>query len=178
MRTGVADEATDSFTRISVEDRLRIAERMAAYSWALDAGDVRAYLDCFTEDGVLRHPLQDGSPGEFRGRAAIESFLGPGFARRPTQAYGHQHQFNAVRFRAEGGNVQVDAYCMIFRHEFHRQYWHRGPSWRMGTWHARFTWSDADWRIAHLDVLMWTDTAFNNGTALRDRGPGMPGTRD
>jgi len=169
---------SDDFDDIDIRERLRINDRIARYSWALDSGDLPAYLDCFTKDGVLRHPLRDGSPGVFHGHEGIENFIGPGISKRATQSYGHQHQFNAVRLTREGDDIRVAAYCMIFRHEFHRQYWPRGSSWRMGTWHALFRLENDDWRIADLDVRMWTDTALGAGTALVDRGPGMPGTRD
>ncbi|HWW63840.1 MAG TPA: nuclear transport factor 2 family protein [Sphingomonadaceae bacterium] len=168
----------DPFDEIEIADRLRIMDAMARYSWAIDSGDLSAYLNCFTSDGVLRHPLADGSPGVFVGREGVEKFIGNGFSRRETQTYGHQHQFNAIRLEKEADAIRVQAYCMIFRHDFHRQYWPRGASWRMGTWHALFRREDGQWRIADLDVRMWTDTAFGTGSALVDRGPGMPGTRD
>lgn len=163
---------------VDIADRVQIMDLMARYSWAIDSGNLGDYLACFHEEGTLRHPRQDGSPGVHEGRAAIEAFIAPGFANRATQTYGHQHQFNAVRMSADGDDVKVDAYAMVFRHEFHRQYWPRGVSWRMGTWHARMRSSRDGWKIADLDVRMWTDTAFDTGGALVDRGPGMPGVRD
>lgn len=167
-----------SFDDISIRDRLRISDLLARYSWALDSGDLTAYLDCFTADGVLHHPKRDGSPGSYVGHVGITEFISPGIANRANQSYGHQHQFNAVRLTCEGDDIRVAAYCMIFRHEFHRQYWPRSASWRMGTWHALIRIDDENCRIADLDVRMWTDTALGAGTALVDRGPGMPGTRD
>ena len=71
---------------------------------------------------------------------------------------------------------KVDAYCAVLRHEFHRTYWPHGPSFRIGTWHAAYGRVGGEWRIKHLTVKMWTDTAFNSGTAIQDRGPGMVGT--
>lgn len=168
----------DGFNSVSTLDRLKVMDRMASYSWALDSGNVEAYLDCFTADAVLRHPKRDGSPGEFVGEAGIRSFVEPGFAQRPTQTYGHQHHFNAIRLSAEGDDIRVAAYAIIFRHEFHRQYWPRGSSWRMGTWHTLMRAVGDTWKIADVDVRMWNDTAFDTGTALLDRGPGMPGVRD
>lgn len=165
------------FDDIAVRDRLEIADRIARYSWAFDSGDLAAYLDCFTPDGVLHHPRRDGSPGSFTGHGGIESFVGEGMRQRANQSYGHQHQFSAVQLTREGADVRVAAYCMVFRHEFHRQYWPAGPSWRMGTWHALFRLSGNLWKIADLDIRMWTDTALGAGAALVDRGPGMPGTR-
>lgn len=169
---------SDQFDDISVHDRLMIADRLARYSWAIDSGDLPAYLDCFTNDGTLRHPLKDGSPGVFLGRDGINAFIGNSMSQRATQSYGHQHQFNAVQLTKEGDDIRVAAYCMIFRHEFHRQYWPRSATWRMGTWHALVRYADKNWRIADLEVRMWTDTALGAGSALVDRAAGMPGTRD
>jgi len=171
---------TENFDDISVRDRLMIADRLARYSWALDSADMPAYLDCFTSDGVLRHPLRDGGAGVFSGHEGITRFISENFRQRDLQAYGHQHQFNALRLTRKSAQIQVDAYCMIYRHEFHRRYWPSGPSWRMGTWHALCRYVDDGWRIADLDIRMWTDTAFGTtGTRLApQRQPGMPGTRE
>jgi hypothetical protein len=168
----------EGFDGVAVADRLRITDRLARYSWAIDSADLAAYLDCFTEDGALSHPLPDGSPATYRGREQIEGFIARGFEGRPNQSYGTQHQFNAIRMTPEGEDVLVDAYVMIFRHEFHRQYWPRGASWRMGTWHGRLRREADGWRIADVDVRMWTDTAWTTGSALAGRGPGLPGVRD
>lgn len=174
-KDGQVDEGFDG---IAVIDRLKIADRIARYSWAIDAGDLDAYLECFTASGVLRHPRPDGSPGEWVGHEGIGRFVGRGFSHRATQTYGHQHQISAHRLTHQGKHIKVDAYATVMRHEFHRQYWPRGPSWRMGTWHALFHRESETWRIADLDVRMWTDTAFGAGAALQNRGPGMPGVRE
>ena len=163
---------------IAVKDRLAVTDRMARYSWAIDSADLDAYLDCFTPDAVLRHPKLDGSPGVHHGHDGIRGFIGRGFDSRPQQSFATQHQFNAVRLKAEETAIGVEAYVMIFRHEFHRQYWPRGSSWRMGTWHARMQRDGEAWRIADVDVRMWNDSAWTTGSALLDRGPGMPGVRD
>ena len=167
------------FDTIAVRDRLCVEDRVARYSWAIDEGDLAAYLDCFTPDGVLRHPRADGSDAEYRGHEGITAFISRNFSGRETQGYGHQHQFNAIRQTAEADDIRVDAYVMIFRHEFHRQYWPRGASWRMGTWHARMSRGDGGFRIRELDVRMWNDSALGvTGSALLDRGSNMPGVRD
>jgi hypothetical protein len=168
----------DAFDDVPVGERLRIADRLARYSWSIDSADLPAYLDCFTMDGTLRHPDAAGAPMAHAGRDAIERFISRGFSGRATQTYGTQHQFSAVRIAGDTAEVQVDAYVMIFRHEFHRQYWPRGSSWRMGTWHARMRREEDAWRIADVDVQMWTDTAWDTGAALAGRGPGLPGVRD
>ena len=162
---------------VGIVERLTILDEMARYSWAIDTGAIDDYLDRFWPDGHILHPKPDGSPGRFDGHEAIRGWLGPNFAQCPNQTFGHQHQFNAAVLSPEGEGVRVNAYIVIMRHEFHRQYWPGGPSWRMGSWHALFTRRADRWRIASLDVRMWTDTAFGAGAAIVDRQPGMPGTR-
>jgi len=177
--TAQAAEGGDSFDDISIKDRLQIMDEITRYSWALDSGIMEDYLDRYWEDGVLLHPKPDGSPGRMEGHDAIRDWIGPNFAQRPTQTYGHQHQFSATRMtRLDSGDVKVDAYITIFRHEFHRQYWPSGPSWRMGTWHTIYSKRKGLWKIREVDVQMWTDTSLGtNGTAIADRPPHMPGTR-
>lgn len=167
----------DAFEAIAVADRLRLMERVARYSWAIDSGDMDAYLDCFMEDGWIEHPLPDGRPHRFEGHQGIRRWLEENFRGRPSQTYGHQHQLSALVMAAEGREVRLKAYCTILRHEFHRQYWPRGPSWRMGTWHALLGQRNGDWRIRQLEVRMWTDTALGAGRAIADRPSGSPGAR-
>ncbi|MXO66830.1 nuclear transport factor 2 family protein [Altericroceibacterium endophyticum] len=163
---------------VALEDRMAVLDSVARYSWAIDTGSLEEYLDCFTPDGVLRHPLRDGSVGEFRGQNEIRSFLEDGFANRPFQTYAHQHQFSSMLMKREDDLIRLKAYCIVFRHEFHRQYWPSGPARRMGTWHGLFQQSGDVWKLKEVDVRMWLDSAFGIGEALLDRGPGQPGTRE
>lgn len=170
---------TSAFDEVSVEDRLRIQDQMARYAWAFDAGDLELYLDRYWADGELRHPRRDGSPGSFKGHEGIIEFVRDGFANRRKQAWGHQHQIHtAVMRRLDEQHVQVDAYCTVLRHEFHRTYWPAGSSYRLGTWHATYRQQDADWKLALLDVRMWTDVSLGEtGLDLLDRPAHAPGTR-
>lgn len=166
----------DGFGGITLVNRLKIMEEIAKYSWAWDSGDFEEYLARYFEDGFLEHPNPDGSPGKFVGRDAIRAFLSDNITARPTSSYALQHLFTSLVMSPEGPDVRVKAYCDIFRHEFHRQYWPHGPSFRMGTWHALYGERKGEWRIKGLTVKMWTDTAFISGTAIQIRPPGSPGT--
>jgi len=166
------------FDEVEISDRLAVLDRMARYSWAIDAGNLSDYLACFTEDAVLRHPLRDGRPGEFRGHQGIADFIGNGFAARDSQSYAHQHHFSAVLMKPEDADIRVKAHATIFRHEFQRQYWPKGPSFRMGSWYATFARAERGWKIKEIDVRMWTDSVFGIGTAYLNRGAGMPGVRE
>lgn len=166
----------EGFGGITLVNRLKIMEEIAKYSWAWDSGDFEEYLVRYFEDGYLEHPNPDGSPGKFVGRDAIRAFLTENITARPANSYALQHLFTSVVMSPEGRDVRVNAYCDILRHEFHRQYWPRGPSFRMGTWHALYGERKGEWRIKELTVKMWTDTAFISGTAVQIRPPGSPGT--
>ncbi len=178
LRDASAAAAADQgFGGISLLNRLRIMEEVARYSWAWDSGDFEEYLNRYFEDGYLEHPHPDGSPGRFVGHAAIRDFLGRNVKERPSNSYALQHLFTSQVMTAEGANVRLQAYCDVLRHEFHRNYWPHGPSFRMGTWHALYGQrDDGEWRLRGLTVRMWTDTAFNSGTAIQNRPPGSPGT--
>ncbi len=122
----------DQFDGIAIVDRLKVMDRIARYSWAIDSGDLETYLDCFDARGTLHHPRPDGTPGAWSGHDGITAFVEKGFTNRATQAFGHQHQISAVRMSVRADDIQVDAYAAIFRHDFHRQYWPRGATWRLG----------------------------------------------
>jgi hypothetical protein len=166
---------TAGFGGISVIDRLMVMEEIAKYAWAWDGGDIEGYLDRYLEDGALEHPTPDGKPGHFRGREAIREAIAANMAGRPTNGYALQHNFSSLVMTPEGEDIQARAYCVVFRHEFHRIYWPHGPSFRMGTWHALYGRREDGWGIKLLQVRMWTDTAFNSGTAIQNRPPGSPG---
>lgn len=161
---------------VSIIDRLQILDEVNRYAWAWDSGDLEEYLSCYAEDGALEHPTKDGKPGYHTGRDAVREAIKANMDARPTNAYGLQHHFGSPRLEPKGENVQVNAYCAVLRHEFHRTYWPHGPSWRIGTWHCVYTRTEAGWRIKVLSVKMWTDTAFNSGIDIQDRKPGMVGT--
>lgn len=166
----------EEFGGISLLDRLKVMDEIARYAWAWDSGSVEEYLDRYAPEGALEHPTPDGEPGYHRGRKAIGAAISANMVGRPGNSYALQHNFSALRLEPEGLDIQAHAYCAVLRHEFHRLYWPHGPSLRMGTWHACYTRVDDSWRIKLLSVRMWTDTAFNSGTAIQDRRPGMVGT--
>ncbi|NDK31966.1 nuclear transport factor 2 family protein [Nesterenkonia haasae] len=170
--------ATSDFEEISVEDRLSIQDQVARYSWAFDSGNLEEYLGRFWPDGVLEHPKRDGTPGRFEGHEGIREFIRD-FKGRETQTWGHQHQLNTMLMERKGPEeIQLNAYCVVLRHEFHRPYWPTGSSFRVGTWHALYTQRDLHWRISLLQIRMWTDVSIGQtGVDAVDRPPHSPGTR-
>jgi hypothetical protein len=176
MQAGRSEFETTMIGGVAVLDRMKILDEINRYAWAWDSGEIEEYLDRYAEDGVFEHPTRDGKPGFHKGREEIRTAIQANMDARPTNAYGLQHHFSSPRLEPRGADVQVNAYCAVLRHEFHRTYWPHGPSFRIGTWHATYGRVGDEWRIKHLTVKMWTDTAFNSGIAIQDRQPGMVGT--
>ena len=56
---------------IAIEDRHAIEDLYAQYVWALDTGDVNAFLALFTEHGVFG----DTAGRQYHGHAAIGSYV-------------------------------------------------------------------------------------------------------
>jgi ketosteroid isomerase-like protein len=91
----------------STEDRLKIRERIDAYSDAVIRCDVDAYLACWTDDGQ-----RSGSGGECRGKPALRAHWD-----------GIWSALDRMAFITQVGSVEVDGeratarcYCLeIFR---------------------------------------------------------------
>ncbi|MDP6709279.1 MAG: nuclear transport factor 2 family protein [Alphaproteobacteria bacterium] len=59
------------------DDHEDIRQLGARYNWAIDFGDIDAWVDCFTEDGVFTCVgLPDGDPrgGSHQGREALQAY--------------------------------------------------------------------------------------------------------
>lgn len=80
---------------LSPEDRLRIADLLTRYSWALDTGDLEGLVDCFTTDGeVLEEVFEEAD--HWCGHAGIRA-LGRHYFSAPNFP-GRQHHVGATRF--------------------------------------------------------------------------------
>jgi hypothetical protein len=166
----------EGFGGVSLLNRMKVIEEVSRYAWAWDSGDFPAYLDCYAPDGVLEHPKNDGSPGRFEGHAAITEFLSANVKARPSAGFVLQHEFSNFLIAPKGQDIDLKAYCLTFRHFFHRQYWPSVDGPRQGTWEATYTMTPGDrFRLKLLKVKMFTDTAWASGTAIQNRPPGMPG---
>ena len=56
-------------TPVPALDQLEIQELVTRYNYAIDRGDVDAWVECFTEDGAF-----EGIFGRLEGRAALHAF--------------------------------------------------------------------------------------------------------
>src|SRR4029078_1240086 len=91
-------------TKPPIEDRVAIEDLYADYVWALDSGNVDAFLQLFTADGVFG----DTAGNRYKGHDAIRGYVS-GLAARP-EFRGRQHIISSLRFAADGDRVGVTAF--------------------------------------------------------------------
>lgn len=88
---------------LTTEDRLDVLDLYARQAWALDTGDVDAYVATFAPDAVLDLAKQH------RGHAAIRSFA-EDFRARDVGLPGSQHHVDQVVIEGDGERCSVRAY--------------------------------------------------------------------
>jgi ketosteroid isomerase-like protein len=91
----------------SIEDRLKIRERIDTYSDAVFRADLEDYLACWCDDGV-----RSGSGGECRGKAALrEHWIG---IWQVLQRMGFFPQVAAIE--VDGDRATARSYCLEILH--------------------------------------------------------------
>jgi hypothetical protein len=94
---------SNTFARLSVEDRLAIAELMARYNHAVDSGDVESYVATFVEDGVL-----DVGIRQFKGRDELAQVAHHGGQTRG------QHVTSNLMIDGDGSDATARSYGQMF----------------------------------------------------------------
>ena len=87
---------------LTVEDRLLIRELYARYVWAMDSGDLDAFVDCYAPGGRLDVGRSATTPEEIRNWLA--DFL------KDSAFPGSQHHYNQFVMEGDGRSCQVRAY--------------------------------------------------------------------
>ena len=91
---------------LTAEDRLDILDLLARYAWAIDSGDVDAYVECFTADAMLKMRSVTST-----GHEAIRTYV-TGVVTRP-EFPGRQHHHGEVRIEGDGERCRVRSYSTI-----------------------------------------------------------------
>ena len=85
-----------------MSDRDAIAELLANYAWAMDAGDFEALNDVFTEGATFRIEIAGADPiGPIEPRSAIIEFIGGTVADQQDQ---RRHVISNQRFESKGAD--------------------------------------------------------------------------
>jgi hypothetical protein len=95
---------------LSTQDRLDIQQLIARYAWALDTGDVDAFVRCFTGDGELRWDAFD-TPLRWSGAGELRYFI-EGLRSLPDSA-GRQHHVSNLLVEPVGDGARARAFVMV-----------------------------------------------------------------
>jgi ketosteroid isomerase-like protein len=95
---------------LTTEDRIAINDLLARYAWALDTGDVDAFVACFTPTAVVIEEVFE-EPDRWEGadgiRALAEHFRNsPGFP-------GRQHHVSQLLVEGDGERCLVRAFALV-----------------------------------------------------------------
>ncbi len=126
---------------LAVEDRFALQDLIAAYSWALDTGDVEGLVACFTEDArMIEEVFED--PDIWIGHDGIRGlarhyFNAPGFP-------GRQHHVTQVQYTPQpDGSVAMRSFAFVTECEGEPPYLLRFTGWyqdvavkQNGAWRA------------------------------------------
>lgn len=134
---------------ISTADRLAIQERLYACAWALDTGDVDAFVACFCTDGVLEWDAFE-EPQEWRGADALRHFAA--FLRNLPTSAGRQHHVTNTVLAPAGSHVSARSYVTVaLRQE-------DGPHqlYVMGWYEDELRRENGTWRLSHRVIRDWS----------------------
>lgn len=137
-----------SITGMSKDDRLAIHDLLARYAWALNTGDVDAFVDTFATDAVIDEPGPPARHGE--GRDGIAEVCRFYFSSPPFP--GRQHWVYHVLMRGNDEECTVKSFCACFE-------WIRGTDirqlYRTFYYNDVCVKRDSRWFFKRRDILRW-----------------------
>ena len=155
--------------RIDVADRFALQDLIAAYSWALDTGDVDALVACFTPDArMVEEVFED--PDIWEGHDGIRGIAE--HYRNAAGFPGRQHHVTQVQyFPQEDGSIKMRSFAFVTE-------CHNEPPYELrfaGYYddHA-VRCDDGEWRFRRRTVRLWDGEILKN---FPGRGEWVPRKR-
>ncbi len=96
------------------DDHEDIRQLLARYNWAIDFGDIDAWIDCFTDDGVFSCtglPEDDPRGGKHEGREALHAYGNAHYARSKGRA---RHWNWNLLVDVDGDNATMRCYLNAY----------------------------------------------------------------
>lgn len=150
-------------TSLTVRDRLALNDLLARYAWALDTGDVDAFVACFTPDAVVVEEVFE-EPDRWEGQENI---------RRLAEHYGSVRDFPGRQHHVSQVLVEGDARCCAIRSFVFVTECRGEPPYVTrfaGYYEDRAVKRRGEWRFQERTIRLW------DGPVLA-RFPGRDGTR-
>ncbi len=148
---------------LTVRDRIALEDLLARYAWALDTGDVDAFVDCFTPDAVVIEEVFE-DPDRWEGHESI---------RRLAEHYGsvpdfpgRQHHVSQILMEGDARRCAIRSFVFVTECRGEPPYLTRFA----GYYEDRAVKSNGAWRFQERIIRLW------DGPVLA-RFPGRDGTR-
>jgi hypothetical protein len=148
---------------LTVGDRLALNELLARYAWALDTGDVDAFVACFTADAAVIEEVFEESD-RWEGKESIRR-LGEHYKSVPDFP-GRQHHVSQVLIEGDGRHCAIRSYVFVTECRGEPPYITRFA----GYYEDRAVKQRGEWLFQERIIRLW------DGPALA-RFPGRDGTR-
>jgi hypothetical protein len=134
---------------LSPEERFAIKDLMARYAWALDTGDIEAFVDCFSPDGAMIEEVFE-EPDIWEGREGILR-LAEHYRRIPNFP-GRQHYCaNTLVTPLPNGRVHARSFALVTECQGEPPYKLRF----CGYYDDELVKLDGRWRFHKRVVRMW-----------------------
>jgi hypothetical protein len=130
-------------------DQAAIRDVIARCAWALDTGDVEAFVQCFCTDGTLLWDVFE-APERWDGEAALRHFA-EFFRAQPTSA-GRQHHVTNTVITATAGGARAMSYVAVALRQG------AGPHLLnvMGYYEDHLRRERGEWRLAKRIIRDWS----------------------
>lgn len=134
---------------LSANDQLAIRDIVSRYCWALDTGDVDAFVACFARDGLLVWDAFD-VPLQWQGTDALSHFAC--FLRDQPSTAGRQHHVTNLLIEACGEGASGKAFVAVALRQGD------GPHLLnvMGWYEDLYRREDGVWKLAQRTIRDWS----------------------
>lgn len=140
---------------LDLADQLAIRDVISRYAWALDTGDVEAFVACFCSDGALVWDTFE-TPDRWQGQAALHHFAS--FFRDLPSSAGRQHHVTNTLVTPSAEGAHAKSYVAVALRQGD------GPHLLnvMGYYEDRFRRERGEWRIAERIIRDWSGPILQN----------------
>ena len=154
---------------LSIEDRFALQDLIAAYSWALDTGDVEALVACFTPDARMSEEVFD-EPDVWEGHDGIRGIAE--HYRNAAGFPGRQHHVAQVQYMPQDdGSCKMRSFAFVTECEGEPPYLLRFAGWYDD---LAVKETDGQWRFKQRTVRLWDGEVLKN---FPGRGQWVPRKR-
>ena len=154
---------------LSIEDRFALQDLIAAYSWALDTGDVEALVACFTPDARMSEEVFD-EPDVWEGHDGIRGIAE--HYRNAAGFPGRQHHVTQVQYMPQDdGSCKMRSFAFVTECEGEPPYLLRFTGWYDD---LAVKCDDGQWRFKQRTVRLWDGDVLKN---FPGRGQWVPRKR-